>query len=725
MNLANNAFSQCSTTDLVNQGTISPGLVAQTTGTVSTDKPYWQFDAVAGCEYTFTTCGNTSMDTYLRLYQDGAVGSWSIEASNDDDCNYQSTLTWTAGASGTYNILLTRWTCANLNTNVSLTYSSTCAPAPTCTGSANANDLCSGATTLAVNNSCTTTAWSLTTSYENCVSPSTMACSQNSEVEDMWFSFTATSLNTIIEVENTNRRMLFAVYSGSCGSLTQEACIDDIAAQGVETTSISTSIGTTYYVQVVRTNGDGATSNMNGTICVYEGPDPTCNDGIQNQGETGIDCGGPCPACPVLCTDLGYENMASGADGVLVTGWELMVGRNTVAGPYTIESPMTHSNYHCGAPIWGNDHSVPSQCGIGGTGVKVWHHTSEHHDIETSTTSGINDLIDVPDLPNFSGSNTRCIRLGGEQQIGSEASGMRTTITVNDPYLVYHYILRFEQTGHTINNRGFCTFRIKDQAGNILPCGSFEVYENGPGETWSWLNDWGGVWYMSDWKSVIMDMNDYIGQQVTIEVWVADCQEGAHAGWGYFDFECLSSATPDCSITPLPVELGQFNADCINQTPMLFWNTVSERNNDYFTIWHSTDGENFNDIGRVNAVGNSTQTVNYEFELPSLTEEMNYFYLSQTDYDGTTERFEAISLEECVKDEIVVYQDNNGNIHVIGAKNQKIKLIDATGKVVKEWERTGAHAILNAKDVSNGIYFIQIENDKNFIDRIFIGNTRN
>ena len=27
-------------------------------------------------------------------------------------------------------------------------------------------------------------------------------------------------------------------------------------------------------------------------------PCPTCNDGIQNQGETGVDCGGPCGACP-------------------------------------------------------------------------------------------------------------------------------------------------------------------------------------------------------------------------------------------------------------------------------------------------------------------------------------------------------------------------------------------------------------------------------------------
>ncbi|MBI5544326.1 MAG: hypothetical protein HY901_10580, partial [Deltaproteobacteria bacterium] len=29
---------------------------------------------------------------------------------------------------------------------------------------------------------------------------------------------------------------------------------------------------------------------------------PTCSDGIQNQGETGIDCGGPCAACPT-CSD--------------------------------------------------------------------------------------------------------------------------------------------------------------------------------------------------------------------------------------------------------------------------------------------------------------------------------------------------------------------------------------------------------------------------------------
>ena len=49
-----------------------------------------------------------------------------------------------------------------------------------------------------------------------------------------------------------------------------------------------------------------------GTLIVPE----TCSDGIQNQGETGIDCGGPCSACSVACTDGdndGYCLEASGS----------------------------------------------------------------------------------------------------------------------------------------------------------------------------------------------------------------------------------------------------------------------------------------------------------------------------------------------------------------------------------------------------------------------------
>ncbi len=45
----------------------------------------------------------------------------------------------------------------------------------------------------------------------------------------------------------------------------------------------------------------------NGLVACGPPADPTCDDGIQNQGETGIDCGGPCPAICPTCDD-GIQN---------------------------------------------------------------------------------------------------------------------------------------------------------------------------------------------------------------------------------------------------------------------------------------------------------------------------------------------------------------------------------------------------------------------------------
>ena len=48
--------------------------------------------------------------------------------------------------------------------------------------------------------------------------------------------------------------------------------------------------------------GSGGTCNSK-KQCEYGNAGPSCTDNIQNQGETGIDCGGPCPSCNNLPTD--------------------------------------------------------------------------------------------------------------------------------------------------------------------------------------------------------------------------------------------------------------------------------------------------------------------------------------------------------------------------------------------------------------------------------------
>ena len=52
-------------------------------------------------------------------------------------------------------------------------------------------------------------------------------------------------------------------------------------------------------------SGGTFTTSQTTNFCVG-GTTATCTDGIQNQGETGIDCGGPCAPC-ATCTD-GIQN---------------------------------------------------------------------------------------------------------------------------------------------------------------------------------------------------------------------------------------------------------------------------------------------------------------------------------------------------------------------------------------------------------------------------------
>lgn len=50
--------------------------------------------------------------------------------------------------------------------------------------------------------------------------------------------------------------------------------------------------------------GNSSSNKIFGKNSPVQVPTETCKDGIQNQGETGVDCGGPCPnACPPSCSD--------------------------------------------------------------------------------------------------------------------------------------------------------------------------------------------------------------------------------------------------------------------------------------------------------------------------------------------------------------------------------------------------------------------------------------
>lgn len=86
---------------------------------------YVSVDLISGMEYTFTTCGGSTWDTQLSVYD--VTGAVALEY-NDDDCGLQSTIVIVAIASVTVHVLLDEYDCQNSGTCADLTI--TCAAAP-------------------------------------------------------------------------------------------------------------------------------------------------------------------------------------------------------------------------------------------------------------------------------------------------------------------------------------------------------------------------------------------------------------------------------------------------------------------------------------------------------------------------------------------------------------------------------------------------------------------
>ena len=64
-------------------------------------------------------------------------------------------------------------------------------------------------------------------------------------------------------------------------------------------------------------NGDETGVDCGGSTCP---PCPTCFDGIQNGDETGVDCGGSCPPCPEYCGSQGNNTNYEYIQSVTVSG---------------------------------------------------------------------------------------------------------------------------------------------------------------------------------------------------------------------------------------------------------------------------------------------------------------------------------------------------------------------------------------------------------------------
>lgn len=230
-------------------------------------------------------------------------------------------------------------------------------PTPTCgeftldlTTNAPANDACINATNLTVNpdQACGT----VTPGSTSGASQSTEAapsCNAIGVDDDVWYSFSATATSQEVKITGATSITGFALYSGTCGALTQVsgACGTTVSGTG-SFIATGLTISNIYYVRVFSTAvGCSASSSFN--VCI-----------------------GTLPACPAP-TALG-SSMITGTSAVLnwtenagATNWDISYGVaplanpntgtiiNTSTKPYTLNPPLLPSTTY--------DWYVRSYCG--------------------------------------------------------------------------------------------------------------------------------------------------------------------------------------------------------------------------------------------------------------------------------------------------------------------------------------------------------------------------
>lgn len=176
-------------------------------------------------------------------------------------------------------------------------------------------------------------------------------------------------------------------------------------------------------------------------------------------------------------------------------------------------------------------------------------------------------------------------------------------------------------------------------------------------------------------------------------------------------------------IAPLPVAELIFTAKKEASSDKLSWSTSEEKNSGYFNVQHSSNATDFETIGQVysKAVnGNSTSKLDYEFTHNLTKQELqeggnNYYRLQLVDIDEKLgKRSKTINLyREVSKNVVKIYPNPASSEITIETKLKNsgfftIKCFNMQGQIVKEMQSNQTETKLEIKNLSVGMYMIQV-----------------
>ncbi len=130
------------------------------------------------------------------------------------------------------------------------------------------------------------------------------------------------------------------------------------------------------------------------------------------------------------------------------------------------------------------------------------------------------------------------------------------------------------------------------------------------------------------WVNEMIDLGAYSTSQIKLRFELKSDNSINKDGWYLDDIGIFSYAV-------VPVELTSFVGIAIANTVVLNWATATETNNNGFEIEKSQDGHSWKNIGFITGAGTTSEIQNYNYIDNNPSNGINYYRLTQVDYDGS------------------------------------------------------------------------------------------
>lgn len=171
----------------------------------------------------------------------------------------------------------------------------------------------------------------------------------------------------------------------------------------------------------------------------------------------------------------------------------------------------------------------------------------------------------------------------------------------------------------------------------------------------------------------------------------------------------------------LPVALVSFTGKVENEKNVLEWQTLSETDNDYFTLERSDDGITFSQVAIVDGVGTTSQQNSYSVVDDRCGQlAVAYYRLRQTDFDGHSEYVGGIVAVHAEPASVPVVIFVTGNKLQVRQQEGDLDYViyDLTGKSCRNGSLEQGEAEINLDDLPAGVYLLHL-NDKAHTAKLF------